>query len=199
MIPSQSPSDSSDPTQIPSRDDAHSPVKEIKISFHDANAMRPKPLPPLKDSNAGAGGSMVQEPKPQSQLDPLKEVLFKSWAMAQGIQDPDAPDNHADLRGMYNKTNGQIHPPGTLTGHQDTINRVMSAPPTQPMMPPQGGLQAPPMGGLQGPPQGAIQPIPNAQPVANPMSQAGPIPNSSPDGSGEPIQQLLAMLRSQGR
>lgn len=167
----------------------HNPIKSMKIDFHDADGVTPTPQDlPQGTPNQGEG-SLQRQPAPQSQLDPLKEVLFKSWAMAQGIQDPDAPDNHADLRGMYNKTNGQIHPPGTLTGLQNNVNRVMSAPPTQPMMTPPAGLQVP-MGaaGLQAPP--SLQ-----GPMASPQMPSGGLLPQGPDGSSEPIQQLLAMLK----
>lgn len=57
----------------------------------------------------------VPSPVPQSvrmtDLNPLEEVLFKSWATAHGIEDHDKPENPFDYRGLYKSTRGQMHPP----------------------------------------------------------------------------------------
>jgi hypothetical protein len=49
----------------------------------------------------------------QTQLSPLEEVMFNSWASANGI-DPEKHDSQFDLRDVYKQTGGQVMPPGQL-------------------------------------------------------------------------------------
>lgn len=108
----------------------HNPVKSIKIDFHTADGMIPKPTDMGMD--AQTGGGMQEQPAPQSKLSPLHEILFKHWATANGIQDTDAPDNHYDYRGMFQQSGGQMQPPGAIQGAADGYNRIKQNP-IQPM------------------------------------------------------------------
>lgn len=49
-----------------------------------------------------------------TQLSPLEEALFQSWARAHRIDNQDDPNNKFDHRGVYKRTNGLIHPPGHI-------------------------------------------------------------------------------------
>jgi hypothetical protein len=49
----------------------------------------------------------------QTQLSPLEEVMYNSWASANGL-DPESNDMSVDLRGVYQQTNGKVMPPGML-------------------------------------------------------------------------------------
>lgn len=50
----------------------------------------------------------------KTQLSPLHETLFQSWAKAHRVDNHDDPNNAFDYRGVYSRTNGMIHPPGHL-------------------------------------------------------------------------------------
>lgn len=50
----------------------------------------------------------------RTELDPLQEVMFQSWANANQIDDPDAEDNTFDFRKTYQDMNGKVMPPGEL-------------------------------------------------------------------------------------
>lgn len=65
----------------------------------------------------------------QTQLDPLSDTLFKAWAEANGVPDPDK--HPLDLKGIYQETGGKVMPPGTLqkladqsTLQQELMKRV---------------------------------------------------------------------------
>lgn len=108
----------------------HSPVKEIKISFHDAKGVTP-PEPKEQALPAQPSVGSGPAPTPQTKLDPLSEALFQGWGHANGVG-PDAhsaPDNHYDFRGMFKATNGQVQPPGKVSSAADTYNRLMSTKP----------------------------------------------------------------------
>jgi len=49
-----------------------------------------------------------------TQLSPLQEMLFRGWTKAHNIDNFDDPKNSFDYRGVYNRTNGQIQPPGHI-------------------------------------------------------------------------------------
>lgn len=63
-----------------------------------------------------------------TQLDPLQEVLFKSWARANGVEDPDDPNNMFDHRAHYQRTNGLVHPMGQVNQMADAHNVAVGAP-----------------------------------------------------------------------
>lgn len=69
-----------------------------------------------------------------TQLDPLSEVLFQSWARAHGIDNHDDPNNRFDHRGLYQQSNGKILPPKFL---QDMTAQHNAA--TEPQEGAQGG------------------------------------------------------------
>lgn len=62
-----------------------------------------------------------------TQLNPLEETLFKTWARAHGIDNHDDPSNSFDHRGVFKRTNGMIHPPGHLNRLADEHNAAMEA------------------------------------------------------------------------
>lgn len=43
-----------------------------------------------------------------TQLSPLEEALFQSWARAHRVEDHNDPENRFDYRGMYKQSNGNI-------------------------------------------------------------------------------------------
>lgn len=49
-----------------------------------------------------------------TELTPMEEVLFKSWATANGIKKPDNADDPMDYRGLWKSTGGKILPQGQL-------------------------------------------------------------------------------------
>lgn len=49
-----------------------------------------------------------------TQLSPLHEILFQTWAKAHRIDNHDDPSNSFDHRGVFQRTNGLIHPPGHI-------------------------------------------------------------------------------------
>jgi hypothetical protein len=118
----------------------HNPIKSIKIDFHTADGMTPKPLG--GDPAGGDLGKSSTPHDPQTKLSPLEEVLFKHWATANGVQDHDAPDNAYDYRGVYRQTGGQVHSPGQISGAADQYNRIMNNP-IRPMASHQQPLLAP--------------------------------------------------------
>jgi hypothetical protein len=66
----------------------------------------------------------------QTQLDPLQEVIFKSWLEANQIEDADNPETPFDWRGLYQQTGGKVFAPGELSGkvnHQNAIQMLMQA------------------------------------------------------------------------
>lgn len=61
-----------------------------------------------------------------TQLSPLEEALFQSWARAHRVEDHNDPDNQFDYRGTYKETNGQIHPPGLINKMAADHNAMMN-------------------------------------------------------------------------
>lgn len=58
---------------------------------------------------------LLNTPAPgMTQLSPLEETLFKTWARAHGVAEPDHPENFFDYRGLYKQSNGLIHPNGMV-------------------------------------------------------------------------------------
>lgn len=55
-------------------------------------------------------------------LNPMEEALFKTWAKANQIQKPDAPDDHVDYRGIYKETGGAVMPNGALSRYAEKLN-----------------------------------------------------------------------------
>lgn len=55
-------------------------------------------------------------------LSPMNEALFKAWAKANQIKDPDSPDDHVDYRGIYKMTGGKILPNGQLDRFAQKLN-----------------------------------------------------------------------------
>lgn len=64
----------------------------------------------------------------QTDLDPLQEVIFKSWMEANQLEEQ--PDQPFDYRGLYQKTGGKVHAPGELSrqiNHQNAVQTLMQA------------------------------------------------------------------------
>lgn len=124
------------------------PIKSLTVQFHDAKGMAPpepkqEPLPQQPPVNNG----MSQAPAPQTKLDPLSETLFQGWGHANGL-DPsdhaqDSPDNHYDFRGMFKQMNGQVQPPGAISGASGIYNKLMASKPDYASMMAGGGQQTP--------------------------------------------------------
>lgn len=60
----------------------------------------------------------------KKELSPLEEVMFKSWADANQIEDPDSPDNRFDFRSLYTQTGGKVFPPGQLRAMTDKASAI---------------------------------------------------------------------------
>jgi hypothetical protein len=60
-----------------------------------------------------------------TKLSPLEEVLFKSWAGANGIDNHDDPSNSFDHRGLFKQTNGLVMPHGTIRSIADNHNKAV--------------------------------------------------------------------------
>lgn len=125
---------------------SHSPIRSIKVDFHDASGMTPKQeaLPQQPPVNNGMSQAA---PPVQTKLDPLSETLFQGWGHANGL-DPsshaqDSPDNHYDFRGMFKQMNGQIQPPGAISGASGLYNKLMASKPDYASMMAGGGQQTP--------------------------------------------------------
>jgi len=176
----------------------HNPIKSVKIDFHTADGMTPKPQPLEKPMGAEpAGGAMDKQPAPQTTLSPLHEVLFKHWATANGVQDPDEQNNHYDYRGMYLQSNGAVQPQGAIGNAAGSYNRIMQNPMHHQLqtVPPTPSLQdvladkTNTVNDLSGSPMmtpglGHLPPTPPG---------FGPDSNPSPMGA-QPIQQLIQLL-----
>lgn len=68
------------------------------------------------------GASVLQQLQ-DTELSPMEEVLFKSWTRANQIDDPDAPDDTIDYRGIYKSLNGTVLPYGELKRSTDRVNK----------------------------------------------------------------------------
>lgn len=62
-----------------------------------------------------------------TQLSPLEETLFQTWARAHRIDNHDDPTNSFDHRGVYKRTNGLVHPPGHINQLADEHNAAAEA------------------------------------------------------------------------
>jgi hypothetical protein len=61
----------------------------------------------------------------QTELNPLEEVMFKSWMNANGI-DPDKNDLNFDLRSLYRQTGGKVLPPDQLKQAAQTASDIQT-------------------------------------------------------------------------
>lgn len=61
-------------------------------------------------------------------LSPLHEVLFKSWAKANGVENHDDPKNMFDHRALFQQSNGLVHPHGQVNQMADAHNMAVGAP-----------------------------------------------------------------------
>jgi hypothetical protein len=57
-----------------------------------------------------------------TELTPLEEALFQSWAAANQIEKPDRADDPTDYRGIYKATNAKVLPFGQLKQITKKIN-----------------------------------------------------------------------------
>lgn len=57
-----------------------------------------------------------------TKLNAMEEALFQAWTKANQIEDPDAPDDSNDYRGIWKNTQGQVLPRGELKNMTDTMN-----------------------------------------------------------------------------
>lgn len=55
-------------------------------------------------------------------LSPMEEALFKSWTKANQIEDPDAPGDTVDYRGIWKQSNGLVLPHGELKKMTEGMN-----------------------------------------------------------------------------
>lgn len=60
----------------------------------------------------------------RTDLSPLEEVMFQSWANANQIEDPDNPESKFDFREFYKSSNGKILPPGQLKGMSEKASDI---------------------------------------------------------------------------
>lgn len=70
------------------------------------------------DGAASSALNRLQDTK----LTPMEEVLFKAWTKANGIKEPDAPEDVVDYRGIYRETNGEVLPHGVLKQYAEETN-----------------------------------------------------------------------------
>lgn len=63
----------------------------------------------------------------QTQLSPLEDTLFRAWANANGIKDPDKDQTGLDLRGLYRQIGGKVMPPNMIQrmGDQSTLENEL--------------------------------------------------------------------------
>lgn len=66
-----------------------------------------------------------------TQLSPLEEVLFQTWARAHGVDNHDDPNNQFDHRGLYKQTNGMIMPGKVVRDMAASHNVAMQQQDTQ--------------------------------------------------------------------
>lgn len=59
----------------------------------------------------------------RTQLSPLEEVMFNSWAGANQLE-PDQPDNTFDYRKLYQQTGGKVFAPGELKNQTDRMSAI---------------------------------------------------------------------------
>lgn len=67
-----------------------------------------------------------------TELSPMEEALFKSWAAANQIKKPDSADDPTDYRGIWKETGGRVLPYGQLqqfanrTKNEQTLVKALS-------------------------------------------------------------------------
>jgi hypothetical protein len=61
-----------------------------------------------------------------TRLEPMEEVLYKSWLKANRIDDPDNPEDFVDYRGIYKAMNGEVVPNGQLARQTQQQNDKMT-------------------------------------------------------------------------
>jgi hypothetical protein len=62
-----------------------------------------------------------------TKLSPLEEVLFRTWARANGVDNHDDPNNYFDHRGLFKQSNGLIQPIGVVKSITDAHNKGVEA------------------------------------------------------------------------
>lgn len=62
----------------------------------------------------------------RTELTPLEEVIFQSWAQANQLDDVDNPENQTDFRAIYKETGGKVMPPGQLKNESDKESAIMT-------------------------------------------------------------------------
>ena len=62
----------------------------------------------------------------RTQLSPLEEALFQSWAKAHNLADTDGKSDKFDYRAVYKQSGGQVMPPDNLKKMAD-IETLMKA------------------------------------------------------------------------
>lgn len=62
----------------------------------------------------------------RTQLSPLEEVMFQSWANANQVEDADSHENGLDMRGIYKQTGGKVLPPGQLKQHAERATDIQT-------------------------------------------------------------------------
>jgi hypothetical protein len=61
----------------------------------------------------------------RTELSPLEEAMFKAWAAANQIEDPDGEgQGPLDLRVIYQQTGGRVLPPGQLLNHMEKTGAI---------------------------------------------------------------------------
>lgn len=62
----------------------------------------------------------------RTELSPLEEVMFQSWAAANQVEDADSAENKLDMRAIYQKTGGKVLPPGQLKNHAERTTDIQT-------------------------------------------------------------------------
>src|SRR5690348_886398 len=70
----------------------------------------------------GRGDTLLHQLQ-DTELTPMEEVLFKAWANANQIEDPDAAEDPTDYRGIYKASNGMVLPYGELKRQTERMNK----------------------------------------------------------------------------
>lgn len=120
----------------------------------------------------------------QTQLSPLEEVMFQSWANANGLEDHHKMNYPFDVKSLYQQTGGKVFPPGQLKDmlqRQADIQTMKSAVDQHDMLNPMKLLQA------EAPQMGSGSPMGGEAPQANMggLSGMSPTPGVPPsNGTG---------------
>lgn len=62
----------------------------------------------------------------RTELSPLEEVMFNSWASANQLDDHDKPENNFDYRKLYQETGGKVFAPGELKNHTAKLGAIQT-------------------------------------------------------------------------